>query len=69
MLLPATIPNSPVSTVESFKFLGTPISQDLKWEYNINSILKKAQQRKYFPRRLRKHGLPQELLTQIYICH
>ncbi|KAF7686639.1 hypothetical protein HF521_015032 [Silurus meridionalis] len=40
-LLPLTISNIPVSPVENFKFLGTTISQDLKWESNINSILKR----------------------------
>lgn len=40
--LPAlTRPNSPLSTMESFKFLGTTISQDPKWKYN-KSMLKKA---------------------------
>ncbi|KAM9845443.1 complement component C8 alpha chain [Aulostomus maculatus] len=43
--LPLTISNSPVSAIESFKFLGTTISQNLKWETNIHCILKKAQQR------------------------
>ncbi|KAL2084975.1 hypothetical protein ACEWY4_020493 [Coilia grayii] len=57
---------SPVSKVDSFKFLGSIISQDLKWESNINAILKKAQQRMYFLRQLRKHGLPQELLVTFY---
>ncbi|KAI5102804.1 gastrula zinc finger protein XlCGF28.1-like [Silurus meridionalis] len=65
-LLPLTISNIPVSSVEHFKFLGTTISQDLKWESNINSILKKAQQRIYFLRQLRKYSLSQELLIQFY---
>ncbi|XP_036399276.1 GTPase IMAP family member 4-like [Megalops cyprinoides] len=65
-LLPLTISNSPVSTVATFKFLGTTISQDLKWEPTISSILKKAQQRMYFLWQLRKYGLPQELLSQFY---
>ncbi|XP_059825593.1 uncharacterized protein LOC132394009 isoform X2 [Hypanus sabinus] len=55
-----------ISIVENFRFLGTTISQDLKWEQNISSILKKAQQRMYFLRLLRKYGLPQELLLQFY---
>uniref|UniRef100_A0A1A8C8J6 Alkylated DNA repair protein AlkB homologue 8 N-terminal domain-containing protein n=1 Tax=Nothobranchius kadleci TaxID=1051664 RepID=A0A1A8C8J6_NOTKA len=66
VLPPLTISNSPVSMVDSFKFLGTIISRDLKWETNINSILKKAQQRMYFLRQLRKYGLPQELLIIFY---
>ena len=65
-LSPLTVLSSPVSTVESFRFLGTIIAQDLKWEQNISSILKKAQQRMYFLRLLRRHGLPPELLLQFY---
>ncbi|KAK3512214.1 hypothetical protein QTP70_001111 [Hemibagrus guttatus] len=49
-LPPLTIMNSTVSTVESFRFLGTTISQDLKWDTHIDSIVKKAQQRLYFLR-------------------
>ncbi|KAK3516851.1 hypothetical protein QTP70_024904, partial [Hemibagrus guttatus] len=65
-LPPLTIMNSTVPTVESFRFLGTTISQDLKWDTHIDSIIKKAQQRFYFLRQLRKFNLPQELLTQFY---
>ncbi|KAK3553519.1 hypothetical protein QTP70_004199 [Hemibagrus guttatus] len=61
-----TIMNSTVPTVESFRFLGTTISQDLKWETHIDSIIKKAQQRLYFLRQLRKFNLPQELLIHFY---
>lgn len=38
VLSPLTISNSPVSNVDSFKFLGSIISQDLKLESNINTI-------------------------------
>ncbi|KAK3570325.1 hypothetical protein QTP86_017161 [Hemibagrus guttatus] len=65
-LPPLTIMNSTVPTVESFRFLGTTISQDLKWDTHIDSIIKKAQQRLYFLQQLRKFNLPQELLTQFY---
>ncbi|KAK3510789.1 hypothetical protein QTP70_022703, partial [Hemibagrus guttatus] len=65
-LPPLTIMNSTVPTLESFRFLGTTISQDLKWDTHIDSIIKKAQQRLYFLRQLRKFNLPQELLTQFY---
>ncbi len=61
-----TIMNSTVAAVESFRFLGTTISQDLKWDIHIDSIVKKAQQRLYFLHRLRKFNLPQELLKQFY---
>ena len=65
-LPPLTIMNSTVAAVESFRFLGTTISQDLKWDNHIDSIVKKAQQRLYFFRQLRKFNLPQELLKQFY---
>ncbi len=65
-LPPLTIMNSTVTAVESFRFLGTTISQDLKWDNHIESIVKKAQQRLYFLRQLRKFNLPQELLLHFY---
>ncbi len=65
-LPPLTIMNSTVTSVESFRFLGTTISQDLKWDIQIDSTVKKAQQRLYFLRQLRKFNLPQELLKQFY---
>ncbi|KAK3533333.1 hypothetical protein QTP70_017176, partial [Hemibagrus guttatus] len=39
-LPPLTIMNSTVPTVESFRFLGTTIFQDLKWDTHIDSISK-----------------------------
>uniref|UniRef100_A0A673FHD0 Reverse transcriptase domain-containing protein n=1 Tax=Sinocyclocheilus rhinocerous TaxID=307959 RepID=A0A673FHD0_9TELE len=65
-LPPLTIMDSTVTAVESFRFLGTTISQDLKWDTHIDSIVKKAQQRLYFLRQLRKFNLSQELLKQFY---
>ncbi len=64
--LPLIIMNSTVTAVESFRFLGTTISQDLKWDNHIDSIVKKTQQRSYFLHQLRKFNLPQELLKQFY---
>ncbi|KAI4875517.1 hypothetical protein NFI96_009698 [Prochilodus magdalenae] len=52
--------------VESLKFLGTTISRDLKWEKNTISIIKKAQQRMFFLRQLKKFNLPQTLMIQFY---
>ncbi len=48
--------DSTVAAVESFRFLGTTISQDLNWDNHIDSIVKK----------LRKFNLPRELLKQFY---
>ncbi len=69
---PPLSPHSPswkalwLTAVESFRFLGTTISQDLKWDNHIESIVKKAQQRLYFLHQLRKFNLPQEMLKQFY---
>ncbi len=65
-LPPLTITNSSVTAVESFRFLGSTISQDLKWYSHIESMVKKAQQRLYFLRQLRNFNLPQELLIQFH---
>ncbi|KAI4904536.1 hypothetical protein NFI96_008304 [Prochilodus magdalenae] len=65
-LIPLTTSNSPMSTVDTFKFLDTIISRELKWVTDIDSILEKAQQRMYFLQLLRKLGLPQEQLIQFY---
>ncbi|KAL0150630.1 hypothetical protein M9458_054047 [Cirrhinus mrigala] len=61
-LPPLTIMNSTVAAVDSFKFLGTNIYQDI----HIDSNVKKAQQRLYFLRQLKKFNLPQALMAQFY---
>uniref|UniRef100_A0AAV2JPI9 Protein eyes shut homolog n=1 Tax=Knipowitschia caucasica TaxID=637954 RepID=A0AAV2JPI9_KNICA len=58
--------DSPITSVESYRFLGTTITQDLKWEPTISSLIKKAQQRMYFLRQLRKAKLPAQMLVQFY---
>ena len=65
---PPTLPsvtffnNQSVSAVETFRFLGASISQDLKWPPNVDS-----QQRLHFLRQFRMFNLPQELLIQSYM--
>ena len=63
---PITLRDSPVDTAESFRFLGTIISQDLKWELNISSLTKRAQQRMYFLRQLKKFNLPKTMMVHFY---
>lgn len=58
--------NSPVSAMESFRFLGSTVSQDLKWETYLDSIVEEGQQMMYFLCQLRKFHLLQELLIQYY---
>ncbi|KAK0142983.1 Multiple C2 and transmembrane domain-containing protein 1 [Merluccius polli] len=63
---PITLCDSTIDTVESFHFLGIIISQDLKWELNISSLIKKAQQRMYFLRQLKKFNLPRTMMIHFY---
>ncbi|KAM9781214.1 uncharacterized protein ACBT44_022511 [Syngnathus typhle] len=65
-LSPLTIHSNTILSTDTFKFLGSRISQDLKWPSHIDSVRKKAQQRLYFLRQLRKFNLPQELLKTFY---
>ena len=53
---PIHIDGTAVEKVESFKFLGIHIT-DLKWSTHTNSVVKKAQQRLFNLRRLKKFGL------------
>uniref|UniRef100_A0AAQ4R345 Alkylated DNA repair protein AlkB homologue 8 N-terminal domain-containing protein n=1 Tax=Gasterosteus aculeatus aculeatus TaxID=481459 RepID=A0AAQ4R345_GASAC len=63
---PITLCDSPVTIVDSFRFLGSIITQDLKWELNISSITKKAQQRLFFLRQLKKFNLPKTMTVHFY---
>ncbi|XP_061085687.1 uncharacterized protein LOC133119208 [Conger conger] len=63
---PITLRDSPVNIVESCRFLGTIFSQDLKWELNISSLTKKAQQRMFFLRQLKKFNLPKTMMVHFY---
>ena len=67
-LIVLTINGSPVDIVDSFKFLGVHITNSLTWSLNSKGILKKAQQRLYFLRRLRRFGLSTKALVNFYRC-
>ncbi|KAM9793632.1 uncharacterized protein ACBT44_018006 [Syngnathus typhle] len=64
--LPLTIRRNTILSTDTFKLLGTTISRDLKWTGHIDSVRKKAQQRLYFPRQLKRFNLPRELLKTFY---
>ncbi|KAK3565351.1 hypothetical protein QTP86_007132 [Hemibagrus guttatus] len=63
-LPPVILCDSSVTSVESFQ--GTTITQDLKQEQDISSLTKKAQQRMYFLRQLKKFLLPVKMLVNFY---
>jgi len=51
---PLTIGGAAVEQVSNTKFLGVNITEDLSWSNNTTSITKKAQQRLYFVRKLKR---------------
>ena len=60
------INGEPVETVTTIKFLGTHISADHSWMFNIRALVKKAQQRLHFLCVLRKNNLNTKLLLAFY---
>ncbi len=63
-----TIDKTPVERVSSFKFLGVHITEDLTWSAYTDAVLKKAHQRLFFLRRLRKFGTSPRILRSFYTC-
>ncbi len=65
---PITIDKTPVERVNSFKFLSVHITEDLTWSAHTDAVLKKAHQRLFFLRRLRKFGTSPSILRSFYTC-
>ena len=65
---PLLIRGELVEQVSDFRFLGTYISRDLKWGTNTSALVRKAHQRLYFLRSLRKVNVSQSLLLSFYRC-
>ncbi len=65
---PITIDKTPVERVNSFRFLGVHITEDLTWSAHTDAVLKKAHQRLFFLRRLRKFGTSPRILRSFYTC-
>jgi hypothetical protein len=57
-----------VERVSNFKYLGVNISEDLTWKPLVTQLVKKAQQRLYFLRRLRRFGMSSKILNNFYGC-
>ncbi|KAI3373429.1 hypothetical protein L3Q82_022040 [Scortum barcoo] len=55
-----------VERVNNIKFLGIHITSDLTWSMNTAHLVKKAQQRLFFLRKLKRAGLSPQLLTNFY---
>ncbi|KAF7711379.1 gastrula zinc finger protein XlCGF28.1-like [Silurus meridionalis] len=63
---PLIIDGASVEIVKSTKCLGVHLADNLTWSRNTSSITKKAKQRLYFLRRLRKAHLSPPILTTFY---
>uniref|UniRef100_A0A3P9JJJ8 Reverse transcriptase domain-containing protein n=1 Tax=Oryzias latipes TaxID=8090 RepID=A0A3P9JJJ8_ORYLA len=65
---PIHIGGDAVEVVSSFRYLGVHISSDLTWSTNTSCLVKKAHQRLYFLRRLKRAGMGIPVLTSFYRC-
>ncbi|KAK1803875.1 hypothetical protein P4O66_003817 [Electrophorus voltai] len=65
---PVRISGTTVERVDSFRYLGVHISQDLSWSRHTSFLAKKARQRLYHLRRLRDFRLPSKVLRNFYTC-
>ena len=63
---PLQINDSQVERVESFKYLGVHMSEDLTWTKYVDSLVRKARQCLFHLRRLKYFRLPQQLLKNFY---
>ncbi len=54
--------------VASCKFLGVQLSEDISWTLNTSIMIKQAQQRLYFLRKLREAHLSPHILLNFYHC-
>ena len=63
---PLIIKGQEVETVDSFKFLGSTISNNLKWESNTSCIVSKCHQRLHYLRKLKKFGVGKTTLLNFY---
>ncbi len=63
---PLMISGTPVERVSSFKYLGVIISEDLTWTTHIQTQVKKARQRLYHLRQLRKFRVSPAILKTFY---
>ncbi len=57
-----------VEVVSSFRYLGVYITEDLTWRTNTTRLVRKAHQRLYFLRKLRRAGLGSSVLRSFYHC-
>uniref|UniRef100_A0AAZ3P044 MARVEL domain-containing protein n=1 Tax=Oncorhynchus tshawytscha TaxID=74940 RepID=A0AAZ3P044_ONCTS len=65
---PIHIDGTVVEKVERFKFFGVHIMDKLKWSTHTDSVVKKAQQRLFNLKRLKKCVVSSKTLRNVYRC-
>ncbi len=67
--VPLSLDGQTVETVETFKYLGTVLDGQLKFNGNTDYVFKKCSQRLNLLRRLSSLGVSQKILELVYITH
>ena len=67
MLNSIVLGNNTIETVNTYKLLGVHISSDLKWNYHVEYITKKANKRLNSIRILKRSGTPQIQSVKVYV--
>ena len=67
LLCPVEINSQHVEQVESFKYLGTVIDNNLSFTEHVDHITKKANQRMYLLRKLRSFNVSTDVLSLVYV--
>ncbi len=65
---PLIISGSTVERLDSFKYLGIHITEGLTWELHTDSAVRKARQRLFQLRCLRKFRISSQILRNFYSC-
>lgn len=65
-VLAVIINGQPIEIVQSHKFLGVHLDEKLNWKENTNVLIKKAQSRLFFLRKLRSFNISTKLLDVFY---
>ena len=63
---PIHINGAVVERVESSKFLSVHITKDQSWSKHNNTVVKRARQRLFPLRRLKRFGIGPQILTKLY---
>merc|ERR1712002_51291 len=63
---PIELDGENIEVVNSYKYLGTTITDCLKWDIHCKALYKKGQQRLYFLRKLRLFRVDQSIMNLFY---